>query len=257
MTVRPHRLLARPPWPPTELQTTLLTDLEVMQLHVDAEFTHDADGCMVSTNEPAAVPAPRFFLGHTSDGIVERYRGDVSAECRSGLKAAIEVVARDSKSAATDEPLDPTPFEQILSQDAPILHTSVGVAFRFATAVPSMQGTRILRNSEDAKLLHPLLAAWAPDIRASAPLVAFVLDGQAVAVCASVRITPRAHEAGVETAAPFRGCGHARAAVAAWSVAVRARGAEPLYSTTWQNMASRALARSLGLVSVGRDLHIT
>ena len=99
--------------------------------------------------------------------------------------------------------------------------------------------------------------AWAPDIQTSAPLVALVFDGQAVAICGSVRITPRAHEAGVETAAPFRGRGYARAVVAAWSAAVRALDVEPLYSTTWQNTASRALARSLGLVSIGRDLHIT
>lgn len=228
-----------------------------MRLHVDAEFTHDPAGCMVSTNEPAAVPAPRFFFGHTSGGIVDRYRGDVSAARRSALKAAIEEVARDSRSAATDEPLDPTAFEHILALDAPIQHTSVGLAFRFPHTLQSMTGARILRSSEDADLLDPLLAAWAPDVRASAPLVAFVFDGRAVAVCGSVRITPRAHEAGVETAAPFRGRGYARAAVAAWSVAVRALDAEPLYSTTWQNTASRALARSLGLVSVGRDLHIT
>jgi predicted GNAT family acetyltransferase len=72
-----------------------------------------------------------------------------------------------------------------------------------------------------------------------------------------VRITPLAHEAGVETVPLFRGRGYARAVVAAWSAAVRALGAEPLYSTTWQNMASRAVARALGLVAVGRDLHIT
>ena len=37
---------------------------------------------------------------------------------------------------------------------------------------------------------------------------------------------------------------------------VRALGVEPLYSTAWQNDASRAVARTLGLVPVGRDLHI-
>jgi RimJ/RimL family protein N-acetyltransferase len=235
----------------------VLSDLEVMHLHVDAEFRHDAAGCLVSTNEPAALPAPRFFFGHASDGIVDRYRGDVSAVRRSALRAAIVAATRGARASAVDEPLDPTPFEQILSLDAPIQHTSVGLAFRFTRPADPVQGARILRKSEDASLLHPLLAAWAPDIHASAPLVAFVLNGQAVAICASVRIAPRAHEAGVETAAPFRGRGYARAAVAAWSASVRALDAEPLYSTTWQNTASRALARSLGLVVVGRDLHIT
>jgi RimJ/RimL family protein N-acetyltransferase len=228
-----------------------------MRLHVEAEFSHDAAGHLVSTNEPAATPAPRFFLGHTALGVVRRYRRDVPEARRRALEAALAVAALDPSVAATDWPLDPTPFEHILSQDAPIQHTSAGLAFRFPRALPLVPGTRILRDTADATLLHPLLAAWAPDIQSSPPLVALVFDGQAVAVCGSVRITPRAHEAGVETAAPFRGRGYARAVVAAWSAAVRALEVEPLYSTTWQNTASRAVARALGLVSVGRDLHIT
>jgi hypothetical protein len=31
----------------------------------------------------------------------------------------------------------------------------------------------------------------------------------------------------------------------------------PLYSTSWQNQASLALARKLGLIQYGADLHIT
>jgi RimJ/RimL family protein N-acetyltransferase len=229
----------------------LLTDLDLMRLHVEAELTHDVTGDLVATNEPSPATAPRFFLGHTALGVVRRFRRDVS-EAR---RRALEIVQLDPR-ATTDSPLDPTAFERILSDDAPVEHTSIGLAFRFPRAPASAPNTRILRDPADAAVLHPLLASWAPDITASAPLVALVRDGQAVAVCASVRITPLAHEAGVETAAEFRGRGYAKAVVAAWSTAVRALGVEPVYSTTWQNTASRALARSLGLEAVGRDLHI-
>jgi GNAT superfamily N-acetyltransferase len=231
----------------------VLTDLDIMRLHVEAEFTHDAAGDLVSTNEPGAATAPRFFVGQTAVGVVRCYRRDVSEDRRR----ALEAVQLEPRATTMDSPLDPTAFQRILSEDASIQHTSVGLAFRVPRALASAPNTRILHDPADATLLHPLLGAWAPDIEASAPLVALVLDGQAVAVCASVRITPLAHEAGVETAAPFRGRGYARAVVAAWSAAVRALGAEPLYSTTWQNTPSRALARALGLVAVGRDLHIT
>jgi RimJ/RimL family protein N-acetyltransferase len=211
----------------------------------------------VSTNEPAAAVAPRFFLGQTPLGIVVRFRHDLAATSRRALENALTLAELAATTAQMDRPLDPTPFERILSEDAPIQHTSVGLAFRFPPALPPVLGARILRDATDAALLHPLLAAWAPDIQSSSPLVAFVVDGQAVAVCGSVRITPRAHEAGLETAVPFRGRGYGKAVVAAWSMAVRALGVEPLYSTTWQNDASRAVARALGLVSIGRDLHIT
>ena len=88
-------------------------------------------------------------------------------------------------------------------------------------------------------------------------MIAAIVNGSAVAVCASVRTISSAHEAGVETAPSFRGHGYASAVVAEWANMVRARGAEPLFSTSWQNTASRALARSLGLRQFGADLHIT
>jgi predicted GNAT family acetyltransferase len=72
-----------------------------------------------------------------------------------------------------------------------------------------------------------------------------------------VRITPAACEAGVETAPGFRGHGHAARVVAAWALAVRDAGQIPLYSTSWQNTASQAVARKLGLRQFGADLHIT
>jgi predicted GNAT family acetyltransferase len=72
-----------------------------------------------------------------------------------------------------------------------------------------------------------------------------------------VRKTAIAHEAGVETAKEFRGRGCAVEAVAAWARIVRDAGRIPLYSTSWQNYASQALAAKLRLVRFGSDLHIT
>ncbi len=55
----------------------------------------------------------------------------------------------------------------------------------------------------------------------------------------------------------FRGRGYASLATAAWASAVRASGREPLYSTDWQNAASQAVARHLGLTSCGEHLSWT
>ena len=45
-------------------------------------------------------------------------------------------------------------------------------------------------------------------------------------------------------------------AVLGWAAHVQARGALPIYSTSWSNTASQAVARSLGLVQFAADFHV-
>ncbi len=61
----------------------------------------------------------------------------------------------------------------------------------------------------------------------------------------------------METLEEFRGRGYAAAVVAAWARAVRASGRIPFYSTSWDNIASQAVARSLGLIQYGSELSLT
>ena len=86
--------------------------------------------------------------------------------------------------------------------------------------------------------------------------MAMVENGHAVSVCASVRIAKAAHEAGVESLPAYRRKGHAVDAVAGWANEVRKTGAIPLYSTSWDNAASRGLAAKLGLSMFGVDFHV-
>jgi predicted GNAT family acetyltransferase len=88
------------------------------------------------------------------------------------------------------------------------------------------------------------------------PFVALVEKNRVVSVCRSVRITPEAHEAGVETLPDFRGNGYAKDVVTEWARIVRAAGAIPLYSTAWENNASQAVARKLRLKCYGTDFNI-
>ena len=78
-----------------------------------------------------------------------------------------------------------------------------------------------------------------------------------MSVCRSVRITPAAHEAGVETLPAFRGRGYAPDVVAGWARVVQSLGAMPFYSTSWENTASQAVAKKLHLVPYGTDFHVT
>ena len=63
--------------------------------------------------------------------------------------------------------------------------------------------------------------------------------------------------AGVDTATDYRRRGFARRVVAAWAADVMNGGRTAFYSTTWENTASRAIARGLGLRFFGEDCQIT
>jgi RimJ/RimL family protein N-acetyltransferase len=82
-------------------------------------------------------------------------------------------------------------------------------------------------------------------------------DGVAVTACSSVRLTPQAAEAGLYTQESYRGRGYSVDAVRLWAEAVRATGRIPLYSTSWENTASQAVAQKLGAVQYGADFSIT
>jgi RimJ/RimL family protein N-acetyltransferase len=230
------------------------TDRALMQLHVQALFTQNASGDLDRVNEPNGASAPRFFLGKTSDGVVRHFRHDVGADVRRELEAASEDEAL--REQRLDAPLDSSPYEEILARSAPVQRTWAGPAFFFSEELPPATGTVPL-TERNAELLHPYLEPWLPDVSLCQPMVAFVIDGHAVSVCASVRQTAGAHEAGVDTAPLFRGRGYAGQVVAAWAKALREMGRVPLYSTSWQNKASLAVARKLGLIRFGNDLHVT
>ena len=226
----------------------------LMRLHIETLFTHDASRRMLRVNEPDGKPAPRVFIGRTAHGHELRVRDDVDADLTRVLTSVFTSEPED------DELLDPPhgspAYVAALGRVAPVERIWAGPAFCFPSALP--RASRAVHvTMENASLLHRYLPDWLGDVAFRQPFFATVIDGHAVSVCCSVRIGDVGDEAGVETTIDFRGRGHAAAAVIAWAAAVRALGRIPLYSTSWQNMASRALAQKLGLVRFGSDLHLT
>ena len=225
-----------------------------MRIQVEALFTHDARGRMVRINEPDGKPAPRFFLGRSAKGKIWRFRHDTD-----------DTLARELESAcrreATDEdferpPHGATPYEELLARSAPVQRRWAGPAYRFPAELPKSSDP-VAITPENAELLRPHLEEWRHEMAFRQPAMALIVNGAAVSLCCSVRISALADEAGVETAAAFRGRGYATRVVSAWAGAVRRFGRIPLYSTSWENVASLEVARSLGLLRFGTNLHIT
>ena len=230
------------------------TDLELMRLHVAALFTHDAMGRMRRANEPGGAVAPVFFLGRTAVGNEWRFRHDVGDDLLSEL--ATLCVNEPVGDHMTLPPYGSTPYSDVLAQYGPIQNLWTGPAYHFPGELPTAVDTALV-TVENADVLRPHFEDWLGDIPHCQPFMALVQDGRAVSICCSVRITTDVHEAGVETSPDFRGRGYAGEVVASWANAVRRIGPIPLYSTSWENGASRAVAERLGLVRYGTDFHIT
>ena len=210
---------------------------ELMRIHIDTLYTHDERGRIVRVNEPDGAPAPRFYVGKTFEGSEARLRHDMPDD----LEQEMGDVAR---------------IEAHLARLSPIQRRWAGPIYHFSHDLDTTSSA-VLITQENADVLRPHLEPWLPDIAMGRPAAAVLVDGHAVSVCASVRMTPIAHQAGVETPPEFRGRGHAVQAIRAWAGLLHSTNVMPLYSTSWENVASQAVARSLGLVAFGDDLHLT
>jgi RimJ/RimL family protein N-acetyltransferase len=147
-------------------------------------------------------------------------------------------------------------YLRLLEKHAPVRNMYTGPAYHF-TEYPEPSRPLLAITETNAEMLWGGFEELTTELPAWQPFLALVEEGRAVSVCRSVRITPAAHEAGVETLPEFRGKGYAKDVVAGWARAVRSLGAIPLYGTSWENAASQAVAKKLRLAPYGADFHVT
>jgi RimJ/RimL family protein N-acetyltransferase len=208
-------------------------------------------------NEPGGtgVPAPRLFLGRTPRGNLWRFRADLPERlCQElGVLCANEPVV-DYK--FNEPPRHLAALVRLLEEDAPVQEISSGPAYQFTEQGRSSRPLLIV-TEQNAEVLQGGFEKLLEELPTWQPFVALVEENRARAVCRSVRITPEAHEAGVETLPDFRGKGYAQEVVAEWAQRVRETGAVPLYSTSWENTASQAVAQKLKLKAYGADFQLT
>jgi RimJ/RimL family protein N-acetyltransferase len=229
-------------------------DLDLLRMQADALFVHDGSGKLLRINEPEpGDPAPRFFLGRSAAGNLWRTRADLPDDLAGALDrlAADEPVASDFPEA----PRHAAEYRELLEQHAPITMTEGGPAYWLSASDTAHEAVTI--TAENVTLLETHFAWLVTTLADYAPVAVAVVNGIAVAVCFCSRITAQVCEAGVYTEANSRGHGYATEAVRGWSAGVRAEGMLPLYSTSWTNYASQAIARKLGAVQYGADFSIT
>jgi RimJ/RimL family protein N-acetyltransferase len=236
------------------------SDWDLMQIHVTALYRHDERNRLLAVNEPGDPrrddpPPPRLYLGRTREGLIWRFRHDLPESLVAELEPmlAAEPVAAD----LSRPPRCLAALKSTLARHGPLTGTWSGPAWHFPDDIPRFEHEAIpvtTANDKLVRLLSPVLSA--DDLPWRLPCLALLDDSRLASVCFSARNTPLAAEAGVDTLEEFRGRGYAPAVVAAWARAVRREGRIPLYSTSWDNLASRSVARKLGLVLYGTDFSL-
>ena len=241
-------------------ETSRRSALEVMAIQIATRFVCTPDGRLLRSTDPFSDGAAvRFFLGRTIKGNLWRLGHNLPDDVVRELEALArsEPVCTDP-SEFCQEPTIATAVRAVLGRPATIPGESRGPAYYLPAEVPGAPATAVLVVTTEASA--PLLAAPSPHLACGlskvSPCVVALREGAVVAVCYSSRQSDRATEAGVRTLEPHRRQGYGVAVVARWAAAVRQRGLLPLYSTSWQNVASQGLARKIGGVLFGEDFHV-
>jgi len=204
----------------------------------------DEHGRIRSTREPEPTPGPLFTLIRNAWSCAWAIRADVPEE-----------LAAELDRLAGEEPPIKDPQAGPLHADAYLSmvggQIGSGPAFTFPDEIPRLGD---VTSVDSLQLLERNFRGWtAAEIPERSPILAVIEGGYPVSVCFCARSAETAAEAGLETAAAFRGRGFARCVTAAWAAAIRGSGRIPLYSTSWSNAASLAIARKLRLVQYASD----
>jgi hypothetical protein len=218
-------------------------------LHLKTLFLLNDKGRIVSTREPGTNRGPLFSLVRSAASCAWAMRADIPDD----VAGEIEDMAREEPpiSDLRDAPVHAERYRSILqtihSGRGATIRQSGGPAFEFPEGLGQPADIAVIT---DEQLLHKNFHGWvAGEIAAGrAPVMAVVSDAHPVSICFSARSSDIAAEAGVETVTAFRGRGFAVRVTAAWALAIRASGRVPLYSTSWTNSPSLAVARKLGLM---------
>lgn len=227
---------------------------ELIALQLDVLLERDRDGRLLATRDAPPRPAPRLFLGRSPAANAWATRAGLDPATERALHRFCAAEPRPERLA-----VDHTPVcrERALALLAPVGIEHRGPAYVLPQDLPGDDRARLVSAEERADWSEAF--PWlAEEFEAVSPVAIAFVDGRPAAVCHSPRgCTARAAEAGVETIERFRGRGLASAAVACWARAVQRSGRLALYSTSWENAASRAVASRLGARLYGEDWHVS
>jgi RimJ/RimL family protein N-acetyltransferase len=235
----------------------MTSDLELLALEIETQWTADERGRMLHTRELNSRPAPLMVVAASGQEHVVAFGREVPDGLVTELEAAM--AGAFAPETAVPEPL--TRCAEILEREVGPVAVSSGPSYVIppGTAFPS--DVPIVRSSdkdaEDLRNLSPLRGGWSDGEwkllidGALGPWAMAISDSEIVSICHCARLSERGAEAGVWTDADHRGRGYAAAVTAAWASLLEASGRTLFYSTSAKNVSSQRVAARLGLRPIG------
>jgi len=214
------------------------------ELQLNTLFERDSEGRILHTREPNPSTGSLFALVRSRTECAWAVHRDVPDNVADQLDA----LARTEPPAKelADEPVHAARYHALAGG-----RIDAGPVFTIPADIATQDDIAAVT---DLSQLEKHFHGWAPnEIAGCSPILAVMKDGHAVSVCFCARRSELAAEAGLETAAAFRRRGFGGRVTAAWARAIQASERLPIYSTSWSNTASRAVARKLGLASCAAD----
>lgn len=144
----------------------------------------------------------------------------------------------------------------VLQAHAPIRAEYFGPSYVFPDGMDPPPGVVALSPAQAPALQGPL-ERFGPRLSSDLPCMAIMVRDAVVSLAYTWRWTGRAAAVGVYTLEGYRERGYAAAVVAAWAYAVQRTGRLSFYGHAWDNGASNAVARRLGLRLIGDEVNIT
>ena len=216
-------------------------------VQLETLFVLSESGRIVSTREPNPTPGPLFSLIRGQGDCVWAVHADVPKD----VARCLETLALDERPAGDFEDA-PSHQDEYVS----LLGGTVESGPVFTFPEPDRADAKIVAVKDVRQLARHFPGWTTEELPERAPVVAICEGSDAVSVCFCARRTAVAAEAGLETAERFRGRGFGPRVTAAWARAIRALGILPMYSTSWQNRASLAVARKLCLNACASDWNV-
>jgi len=221
------------------------SNFELLQMQVKALYVHDVNQRLVRINESNPDDAvPHFFLARTATHNLWRFRYDLPNELVDKLNrlANAEPVMNNLR----EQPYYELKYEALLRQYMPLCNKFAGPAYYLPEF--DLPPDAVIVTQQNMGLLQANFPYTFSHFDERTPVVVVIEDGVAIAASYTVRSTPQVAEVGVYTLDAYRGYGYAVETVRVWANAIRAIGKIPLYSTSWDNIASQSVAKKLGAV---------